>query len=225
VIYGLDRRDDIDTGGQFSFDQLGGDVMRGFLVGAGSEYDLGFLFHAGKIPEAVAQGKAWVPGVEWKALNKRVVRMFSFRSLLALFFIVPIIEIYLLIQVGGLIGAIPTVFLVVFTAVLGALLLRQQGFATLKRVQESLGRGELPALELLEGAVLLFGGALLLTPGFFTDALGFVCLLPPLRQGLIRWAISRGVLNVSGASSSSGQQHHGPRTIEGEYWRDKDGRR
>ena len=64
--------------------------------------------------------------------------MFSFRTLLALFLIVPIIEIYLLIQVGGLIGAIPTVFLVVFTAVLGALLLRQQGFATLRRVQESL---------------------------------------------------------------------------------------
>ena len=151
--------------------------------------------------------------------------MFSFRTLLALFLIVPIIEIYLLIQVGGVIGAIPTVFLVVFTAVLGALLLRQQGFATLKRVQESMARGELPALQLLEGVFLLFGGALLLTPGFFTDAIGFVCLLPPLRQGLIRWVMRRGVFNVSGVAGAGHQQHQGPRTIEGEYSRDKDERR
>ncbi len=148
--------------------------------------------------------------------------MFSFRSLLALFLIVPIIEIYLLIQVGGMIGAIPTVFLVVFTAVLGALLLRQQGFATLGRVQESLARGELPALQLLEGVLLLFGGALLLTPGFFTDVIGFVCLIPPLRQGLIAWVLRRGVLNGSGVGRSSDEQHHGPRTIEGEYTREKD---
>ncbi len=151
--------------------------------------------------------------------------MFSFRSLLALFLIVPIIEIYLLIQVGGLIGAIPTIFLVVFTAVLGALLLRQQGFATLGRVQASLARGELPALQLLEGVLLLFGGALLLTPGFFTDAIGFVCLIPPLRQGLIAWVLRRGVLNVSGAGGASREQHHGPRTIEGEFSREKDERR
>ncbi len=150
--------------------------------------------------------------------------MFSFRSLLALFLIVPIIEIYLLIQVGGVIGAVPTVFLVVFTAVLGALLLRQQGFATLGRVQASMARGELPALQLLEGVLLLFGGALLLTPGFFTDAIGFVCLIPPLRQGLIAWFIRRGVLNVSGVGEASHGQHHGPRTIEGEYSREKDER-
>jgi len=151
--------------------------------------------------------------------------MFSFRSLLALFLIVPIIEIYLLIQVGGVIGAIPTVFLVVFTAVLGALLLRQQGFATLGRVQASMARGELPALQLLEGVLLLFGGALLLTPGFFTDAIGFVCLIPRLRQGLIAWVIRRGVLNVSGIGGASNESHHGPRTIEGECSREKDEQR
>jgi UPF0716 protein FxsA len=151
--------------------------------------------------------------------------MFSFRMLLALFLIVPIIEIYLLIKVGGLIGAIPTVFLVVFTAVLGALLVRQQGFATLARVQESMARGELPALQLLEGVLVLFGGVLLLTPGFLTDVIGFMLLVPRLRQGLIRWAINRGVLDVAGASGSGHDNHHRPRTIEGEYWRDKDGRR
>ena len=148
--------------------------------------------------------------------------MFSFRTLLALFLIVPIVEIYLLIQVGGVIGAIPTVFLVVFTAVLGALLLRQQGFATLQRVQASMARGELPALQLLEGLFLLFGGALLLTPGFFTDAIGFVCLIPPLRQRLIGWVLRRGMLNVNGVAGGSKPHHHGPRTIEGEFSRDKD---
>ncbi len=148
--------------------------------------------------------------------------MFSFRTLLVLFLIVPIIEIYLLIQVGGMIGAIPTVFLVVFTAVLGALLLRQQGFATLRRVQASMARGELPALQLLEGVLLLFGGALLLTPGFFTDTIGFVCLIPPLRQGLIAGLLRRGIFNVDGVAGTSQPHRNGPRTIEGEFSRDKD---
>ncbi len=164
------------------------------------------------------------PGVECDVFNNPVMQMFSFRGLLALFLIVPIIEIYLLIKVGGLIGAIPTVFLVVFTAVLGAMLLRQQGFSTLGRVQAAMARGEVPALELLEGAMLLFGGALLLTPGFFTDAIGFVCLIPQLRQRLILWALRRGVIMTPGAGSS-GEHQQGPRTIEGEYWRDKDNRR
>ena len=153
--------------------------------------------------------------------------MFSFRLLLALFFIVPLIEIFVLIQVGGAIGAIPTVFLVVFTAVLGALLLRVQGFATIGRVQATLARGELPAMELLEGAMLLFGGALLLTPGFFTDAIGFVCLIPQLRQPLIRWVMKRGLMKagvVDGFSSDSSTRPKGPRTLEGEYWEDKDRR-
>jgi UPF0716 protein FxsA len=152
--------------------------------------------------------------------------MFSFRVLLALFFIVPLVEIYLLIQVGSVIGGIPTIFLVVFTAVLGALLLRQQGFATVGRVQASLARGEIPAIELLEGAMLILGGALLLTPGFFTDAIGFVFLVPLLRRRLVMWAMSRGVIVAAGVGSEkSGAQphHHDPRTIEGEHWKDDDG--
>ena len=164
------------------------------------------------------------PGVECDTCNNPVMKMVSFSSLLALFLIVPIIEIYLLIKVGGLIGAIPTVFLVVFTAVLGALLLRQQGFSTLGRVQATMARGEVPALELLEGAMLLFGGALLLTPGFFTDAIGFACLIPQLRQRIILWALRRGVIMTPGGGSSK-DHPQGPRTIEGEFWQDKDDRR
>jgi len=145
-----------------------------------------------------------------------------FRLLLLLFLIIPILEIYLLIQVGGWIGALPTVFLVVLTAVLGAFFLRQQGFATLERVQQTLANGRLPATELLEGAFLLVGGALLLTPGFFTDAIGFACLVPILHRSLIAWAIQRGVVKAAGM----GAEHQGPaqghRTYDGEYWKDDD---
>ncbi len=140
-----------------------------------------------------------------------------FRILLVLFFLIPLLEIYLLIQVGGWIGPLYTVFLVVFTALLGAFLLRAQGFATLQRVRATMARGELPAMEMLEGALLLIGGALLLTPGFFTDAIGFVCLIPQLRQGLLRWALKRGV--VMGMAGSA-TERSGPQTLNGEYWRD-----
>jgi len=95
-----------------------------------------------------------------------------FRYLFLLFLLVPLVEIYFLIQVGKVIGAGWTVFFVVFTAVLGAALLRVQGLSTLNRVQRSLERGRLPAVELLEGLMLLVAGALLLTPGFVTDAIG-----------------------------------------------------
>ncbi len=103
----------------------------------------------------------------------------------ALFIILPLVEIALFIQVGGLIGTLPTVLLVVATAAAGIALLRHQGLATLRRAQDTLGRGEVPALSLLEGAALLVAGALLLTPGFLTDALGFLLLIPPLRRRLL----------------------------------------
>lgn len=151
-----------------------------------------------------------------------------FKLLMLMFVLVPILEIYLLIQVGGVIGVLPTIFLVVFTAVFGGLLLRWQGFATLERVRATLARGQVPALELLEGAMLLVGGALLLTPGFFTDAIGFVCLIPVLRRGVIRWAIRRGVViggvGRGGGTAPGGTYDPGPKTIDGEYWRDEDKR-
>lgn len=135
------------------------------------------------------------------------------------------LEIYLLIKVGGIIGAAPTVFLVVFTAVLGAFLLRQQGLYTLNKVQLALARGELPTLAMLEGVVLILSGALLLTPGFFTDALGFLGLVPPLRQALIRALLTRGMVSAMGGAYNQrhpphqqGDQH----TLEGEYRREDD---
>lgn len=114
-----------------------------------------------------------------------------FPLLFAAFVIIPIIEIYLLIQVGSLIGALPTIGLVVLTAVLGVALLRAQGWQTYLRFQRSLSEGRYPATEILEGVALLVGGALLLTPGFFTDFIGFVCLLPWTRRALISWSMVR----------------------------------
>lgn len=90
----------------------------------------------------------------------------------------------ILIEVGGMIGPLPTVGLVVLTAICGVWLLRLEGMATLTRVQEKLQRGEIPESELLEGIMLIIGGALLLTPGFATDIIGFVCLIPGLRRPL-----------------------------------------
>jgi UPF0716 protein FxsA len=151
--------------------------------------------------------------------------MHPFQFLFLLFLVVPLVEIYLLIKVGGIIGAFPTVFLVVFTAVLGAWLLRLQGFSTLKRVRTTMEQGGIPALEMLEGAVLLISGALLLTPGFFTDTIGFLCLVPPFRRNLVRWALGRFLMPPGGFDGSGGghsSHHNGPTTLEGEYRREDD---
>ncbi len=119
-----------------------------------------------------------------------------------IFLLVPLIEIYFLIEIGGLIGVGMTILLVVFTALLGAFLVRAQGFATFARVQMQLAQGRLPALEMLEGLLLFFAGALLLTPGFFTDAVGFVLLVPPLRRKIIRHLLSRRVFGATVGSAS-----------------------
>ena len=100
--------------------------------------------------------------------------------LLLLFIAIPLAEIYVLLQVGGVVGAVPTIGLVVLTAVAGAALVRAQGFSTIQHVRRSMDAGEIPAVALMEGIVLLVAGALLLTPGFLTDAIGFCCLVPPL---------------------------------------------
>ena len=112
--------------------------------------------------------------------------MTIFHWLLATFLIVPLAEIYVLLKVGGTIGAFPTIALVVLTAVVGATLMRAQGFSTIHKVQHQLSVGEIPAGAMIEGAFILVAGALLLTPGFITDFFGFCCLFPPLRQALIR---------------------------------------
>ncbi|MFT5172981.1 MAG: UPF0716 protein FxsA [Gammaproteobacteria bacterium] len=119
------------------------------------------------------------------------------------FLLIPVAEIYVLIQVGGVLGVLPTIVLIVFTAVLGSMLIRSQGLATLAGVRTSMERGEVPALQLMEGMCLLVAGALLLTPGFVTDSVGFILLVPPLRRAMILSVLERGVLRtVAGPAAS-----------------------
>ena len=127
------------------------------------------------------------------------------RSLFLVFLVVPLVEIYFLIQIGSVVGAGCTIFLVVFTAMLGAFLVRAQGFSTLARVQMQLSRSEMPAMEIIEGVFLFVAGALLLTPGFFTDAIGFMCLTPPLRRGIIGYFMKKGRFNSASMHQSGFQ--------------------
>ena len=100
------------------------------------------------------------------------------------FIVVPIVEMYILIQVGGLIGGLYTIGLVLLTALIGVTLLKRQGLSTLMTAQQKMQTGQMPVTEMAEGLMLAVAGALLLTPGFVTDAVGFILLTPYLRQYL-----------------------------------------
>ncbi|WP_407331966.1 FxsA family protein [Enterovibrio sp. 27052020O] len=162
-----------------------------------------------------------------------------FPILLLMFITVPIIEIALFIQVGGVLGLWPTVALILLTAIVGASLVRSQGLQTLITVQQRLQQGELPAQQIVEGVMLAVAGVLLLTPGFMTDAMGMAFLLPWPRAWLAKQLMSR--VKVAGFQSGFQQQgphghdpfggrNHGPfrdssengSTFEGEYERKND---
>ncbi|TNE64164.1 MAG: FxsA family protein [Rhodobacteraceae bacterium] len=106
--------------------------------------------------------------------------------LFALFVAVPIIEIALFIQVGGLIGLWPTLLIVVVTAILGTALVRQQGALAMSQLRQSFAELNDPAEPLAHGAMILLSGALLLTPGFFTDTVGFLLLIPAFRTFVLK---------------------------------------
>jgi UPF0716 protein FxsA len=144
--------------------------------------------------------------------------------LLLLFFTVPLVEIYVLLEVGGIVGVLPTIALVVLTAVIGAGLIRSQGIATLGRVQQELERGELPAVGIIEAALLLVAGALLLTPGFVTDTIGFLILVPPLRRRVIQSFLEKRMQAASMAPGPGNPRdnYQGPPFIDGEYRREDD---
>lgn len=110
--------------------------------------------------------------------------------LFLLFTLVPLLELYLLITIGGMVGPWPTVGLVIFTGALGAVLTRVEGLRVLSRVQEEWRQGRVPTEELLDGLLILIAGAVLLTPGLITDGLGFFLLISPGRR-LVRKALSR----------------------------------
>jgi len=138
-----------------------------------------------------------------------------FKLFLILFITIPLVEIAILIKIGGIIGAGYTIALVIGTAFLGVSLLRIQGISTLAKVQANISRGQLPATELIEGLILLISGALLLTPGFFTDTIGFLMLVPTLRQRLAETFFvnfMKNRINIRQKQTRNGN------IIEGEHW-------
>jgi len=153
-----------------------------------------------------------------------------------LFIIIPLVELYVIIAVGEEIGAFWTVILVLLTAVIGVNLLRIQGMSTLMRAQRNMAQGAIPAMEMIEGIALAVAGVLLITPGFITDSIGFLLLIPASRQAIIRYIVAKTTMRGSfrsqstqwqsgqppppGPDSSEPKQPKVGRTIEGEYRRE-----
>ncbi|WGW04577.1 FxsA family protein [Tropicibacter oceani] len=150
------------------------------------------------------------------------------------FLAVPLIEIALFIQVGGLIGLWPTLVVVILTAILGTWLVKQQGRMAIGQLQSSFSDLQDPSEPLAHGAMILIAGALLLTPGFFTDAVGFALLAPPVRMAVFAWARKR--VTVARFEMGPDPRHpagpgrdpHAPRgpsdVIEGEFTELPDGK-
>ena len=133
--------------------------------------------------------------------------------LVLLFIVVPIAELAILIQVGQLIGVWWTIALLIADAVLGSMLARSQGRTVWRRFNEALSAGRVPARETMDGALVLFGGALLLAPGFLTDVIGIVLLLPPtravVRAALVRRFARRMVASMTAPPTPGRRPRHG----------------
>ncbi len=149
--------------------------------------------------------------------------------LFPIFVVVTLAEIYVLVSVGQAIGGLSTVLLVIITAFIGSSLLRQQGWSTMAKAQQSMAEGRTPAMEMLEGVVILVSGILLLTPGFLTDGLGLLGLMPWSRHYFINHFLEKNAERVFRSRSSvfihkSGTNESKTKkdeTIEGEFWEDK----
>ena len=149
--------------------------------------------------------------------------------LFPIFVVVTLAEIYVLVSVGQAIGGFSTVLLVVITAFIGSSLLRQQGWSTMAKAQQSMSEGRTPAMEMMEGVVILVSGILLLTPGFLTDALGLLGLMPWSRSYFINHFLEKNAERVFkqrnsvfiNRTNSSEKKSNKDDTIEGEFWEDK----
>ena len=148
-------------------------------------------------------------------------------ALLLIFILVPLAEVGVFIEVGGLLGLWPTLALCLVTAAIGTLCIRYQGFNLITRARAQLDAGEAPVLELVSGVCLLVAGVLLLIPGFVTDAVGFLLLLPPFRRFLFDRVIAPRMAVMAEAQAARGQMAPGsggkrpppppPSVIEGEF--------
>jgi UPF0716 protein FxsA len=139
--------------------------------------------------------------------------------LILLFIVVPIAELAVIIQVGGLIGVWPTIAILIADSVLGALLMRAQGRAAWRRFTVALQSGRPPAREVADGVLVIFGGALLLTPGFLSDIFGLLFLLPPtralIRRAFLRQAMRRITVSLAGAARMPGSDARRDDDLEG----------
>jgi UPF0716 protein FxsA len=147
-----------------------------------------------------------------------------------IFVVVTLAEIYVLVSVGDAIGAWSTILLVIITALIGSTLLKQQGWSIMAKAQQSIAEGRTPALEILEGVVILVSGVLLLTPGFITDGLGLLGLMPWSRSYFINHILEKNAERVFSQRNSvfihktSNQETktaNKDEPIEGEFWEDK----
>ena len=149
--------------------------------------------------------------------------------LFPIFVVVTLAEIYVLVSVGQSIGGLSTVLLVIITAFIGSSLLRHQGWSTMAKAQQSMAEGRTPAMEMLEGVVILVSGILLLTPGFLTDGLGLLGLMPWSRHYFINHFLEKNAERVFRSrnsvfihrSDSTETKNKKDETIEGEFWEDK----
>ena len=135
-----------------------------------------------------------------------------FLRLLLLFTVVPLVELFLLVKLGTVIGIGATVLIVICTGVLGAWLARWQGLGVLRRLTEDVNEGQLPADALIDGLLILIAGAVLLTPGLITDALGFLLLMPQGRA-VVRKKIAARLASRTGVSD--------PGVIDAEWYREE----
>jgi UPF0716 protein FxsA len=145
-----------------------------------------------------------------------------------IFIVVPIIEIAIFIQAGDWFGLGPTLFTIVLTAFIGITLIRQQGLSTLYKAQQKMNTGEIPAIEMIEGLMIAVAGAFLITPGFFTDSIGFLLLVPLFRQFLVKYVL-RNKIQMHGNKqqqpydeSQAQSSNQSNRTIEGEFKNSED---
>ena len=149
--------------------------------------------------------------------------------LFPIFVVVTLAEIYVLVSVGQAIGGLSTILLVIITAFIGSSLLRSQGWSTMAKAQQSIAEGRAPAMGMLEGVVIVVSGILLLTPGFLTDTLGLLGLMPWSRTYFINHFLEKNAERVFKSrnsvfihkSESTETKNKKDETIEGEFWEDK----
>ena len=150
--------------------------------------------------------------------------------LFPIFVVVTLAEIYVLVTVGQAIGGLSTVLLVIITAFIGSSLLKQQGWSTMAKAQQSIAQGRTPAVEMFEGVVILISGVLLLTPGFITDILGLLGLMPWSRSYFINHFLEKNAgrvfskknaVFINRGGSNETKKTNKDETIEGEFWEDK----